>query len=84
MAAQYNCAVNDYSTSFPGSNKVYEERTAALTPGGETITLHVPMREVTLAGDNRPIRLYDTSGPATGTRGSGTCSRTRGCCPGGR
>src|SRR5207244_2437976 len=25
----------------------------------------VPMREITLAGDNPPLRLYDTSGPYT-------------------
>jgi phosphomethylpyrimidine synthase len=67
MGAQYNCAVNEYSTAFPNSSKVYEERTAALSPGGETVTLRVPMREVTLAGGNPPLRLYDTSGPALET-----------------
>jgi len=56
-------AVNDYSTSFPNSQKVYETREAELSPGGEHVILRVPMREVTLAGDNPPIRLYDTSGP---------------------
>ena len=55
--------MNDYSTSFHNSAKVYDERVAALTPGGDTVTLRVPMREVTLTGDNPPVRLYDTSGP---------------------
>jgi len=55
--------VSDYSTSFPNSRRVYEEREARLTPDGPAVTLRVPMREVALGGDNPPIRLYDTSGP---------------------
>ena len=55
--------MHDYSTSFPNSQKVYEDRVAELTPGGASVTLHVPAREVSLAGDNPPVRLYDTSGP---------------------
>ncbi|MGH9350455.1 MAG: phosphomethylpyrimidine synthase ThiC, partial [Vicinamibacterales bacterium] len=56
--------MNEYSTSFPNSQKVYEERDAELVPGGATITLRVPMREVRLGGGNPPVRLYDTSGPS--------------------
>jgi phosphomethylpyrimidine synthase len=53
----------DYSSAYPNSRKVFEERTAALAPGGDSITLRVPVREVTLGGGERPVRLYDTSGP---------------------
>jgi phosphomethylpyrimidine synthase len=56
-------AVNEYSTSFPNSHKAYDERQAALIPGGPMTALRVPMREITLTGENPPIRLYDTSGP---------------------
>jgi phosphomethylpyrimidine synthase len=59
-------AVNDYSSVFPNSRKVYEERAALLTPEGPGATLRVPMREVSLTGGNPPVRLYDTSGPRTG------------------
>jgi phosphomethylpyrimidine synthase len=56
-------AVNDYSTSFPNSHKVYAERRVALASGDPLTTLRVPMREVTLTDDTPPIQLYDTSGP---------------------
>jgi phosphomethylpyrimidine synthase len=56
-------AVNEYQAAFPNSTKVYEPHTAELTPGGVATTLGVPVREVTLAGDELPVRLYDTSGP---------------------
>ncbi len=49
--------MSDYSTSFPSSRKIYEERAAVLTPGNSPTTLRVPMREVTLTGDNEPVRL---------------------------
>ncbi len=53
----------DFTNSYPGSRKVYDERTAALTPGGPVVTLRVPTREVSLSGEPGAIRLYDTSGP---------------------
>ena len=55
--------MNNYSAAFPNSTKVYEPHTVELTPGGALTSLGVPMREVALAGDNPPLRLYDTSGP---------------------
>lgn len=50
-------------SSFPGSNKVYEE--------GSRPDIRVPMREITLSPttgtfgehENDPVRVYDTSGP---------------------
>ncbi len=53
----------DFATAYPNSRKVYEERDAELTPGGARATLRVPAREVSLAGGEAPLRLYDTSGP---------------------
>src|SRR5262245_54647120 len=53
----------DFTTSYPGSKKIYESRTAKLTPDGDAVELQVPMREVTLTGEPGVIRLYDTSGP---------------------
>lgn len=44
---------SDYGDAYPNSRKVYV---------GEH-EVKVPMREVTLSGDESPIRLYDTSGP---------------------
>ena len=43
----------DFSTAYPNSRKVYEERGA----------LRVPMREVSIQQGAGAIRLYDTSGP---------------------
>jgi phosphomethylpyrimidine synthase len=63
--------VSDYSTAFPRSTKVYEERDVPAVPGGPLVGLRVPMREVSLAGDNPPVRLYDTSGPQGGDVGQG-------------
>ena len=40
---------------FPGSRKVYLEGSRGI---------HVPMREIALSGDEPPVRVYDTSGPA--------------------
>jgi len=53
----------DFASAYPNSRKVVETRTATLTPGGASVSLDVPMREVTLSGGEPPIRLYDTSGP---------------------
>jgi phosphomethylpyrimidine synthase len=53
----------DFASAYPNSHKVYEERPVPLTPGGERVTLRVPMREVALSGGEPSIRLYDTSGP---------------------
>ena len=53
----------DFETAFPGSRKVYESRTVALTPAGPEATLQVPVREVSLSGGEPSLRLYDTSGP---------------------
>ena len=52
----------DFSTAYPNSSKVYETRTAPLSPGGTAVDVRVPMREVTLGGGEAPVRLYDTSG----------------------
>ena len=43
----------DFSTAYPNSRKVYEER-------GD---LRVPVREVSLEQGQSSLRLYDTSGP---------------------
>ncbi|MGZ8399124.1 MAG: phosphomethylpyrimidine synthase ThiC [Gemmatimonadales bacterium] len=43
-----------FAESFPNSRKVYVE-------GGQGV--RVPMREITLAGGEPPLRVYDTSGP---------------------
>jgi phosphomethylpyrimidine synthase len=53
----------DFASAYPNSRKVYDERPVPLTPGGEHITLRVPVREVALSGGEPAIRLYDTSGP---------------------
>jgi len=53
----------DFTSAFPNSRKVYEERCAPLTADGASVPLHVPMREVALSGGEAPLRLYDTSGP---------------------
>ena len=55
--------MSDFSTSFPNSTKIYEQRDAELTPGGPRVTLNIPLREVSISGGNPPVRLYDTSGP---------------------
>ena len=53
----------DFTSAFPNSRKVYEERITSAVPGGPELTLQVPMREVALGGGEPPVRLYDTSGP---------------------
>src|SRR5262245_7407190 len=53
----------DFTSAYPNSRKIYDERSAALVPDGERIPLRVPARQVTLGGGEPPIALYDTSGP---------------------
>ena len=43
-----------FASAFPNSRKVYVDGTRGI---------RVPMREIALSGDERPLRLYDTSGP---------------------
>ena len=45
----------DYGTAFPNSRKIYLE-------GSEGV--RVPLREISLSGDEPPLRVPDTSGPA--------------------
>ncbi len=44
----------DFSDAFPNSRKVYLDGPAGI---------RVPMREISLSGDEPPLRVYDTSGP---------------------
>ncbi len=44
----------DFATAFPESCKTYTDG-----PNG----IRVPLREITLSGDEPPLRVYDTSGP---------------------
>ncbi len=50
-----------FAEAFPNSAKVFDETTVD-TPHGP-VPLRVPVREVTLGGGEKPVRLYDTSGP---------------------
>ena len=52
-AASTPSVESHFNAAFPGSRKVYVE-------GGR---VRVPMREITLAGGEPPLRVYDTSGP---------------------
>jgi phosphomethylpyrimidine synthase len=45
---------DDYGSSFPNSRRVYVEGRHGVK---------VPVREITLAGGEKPLRVYDTSGP---------------------
>ena len=45
---------NRFETAYPNSRKVYVDG-----PHG----LRVPMREISLSGEEPPLRIYDTSGP---------------------
>ena len=65
----------DYGTAFPGSLKIYEEKSVD-TPAG-AVQIRVPAREVTLSGGEPPVRLYDTSGPAGPRRSPGTAEVAR-------
>jgi phosphomethylpyrimidine synthase len=53
----------DFTSAYPNSRKVYDERSARLVPDGPQVLLQVPMREVALSRGEPSIRLYDTSGP---------------------
>ena len=53
----------DFSSAFPSSRKVYEERECALVTSGPVTRIQVPQREVSLSGGEAAVRLYDTSGP---------------------
>ncbi len=55
-------AGRDYGDAFPNSTKVYVEGPAGV---------QVPMREIRLSGGEPPLRVYDTSGPATGNLRTG-------------
>jgi phosphomethylpyrimidine synthase len=53
----------DFTSAYPNSRKVYDERPARLIPDGPEVVLQVPMREVALSRGEPSMRLYDTSGP---------------------
>ena len=55
----------DFTTAYPNSRKVYDERPAQLTAGGPEVTLQVPMREVALSrGDPRSVVRHErAAGP---------------------
>ena len=53
----------DFSSAYPNSRKIFDARTARLTPDGPEVSVQVPLREVSLSGGEPPVRLYDTSGP---------------------
>ena len=53
----------DFSSAYPNSRKIYDARAARLTLDGPEVSLQVPLREVSLSGEEPPVRLYDTSGP---------------------
>ena len=46
--------MSEFAAAFPGSRKI-------LVDG--PLGIQVPMREIALAGDRAPLRVYDTSGP---------------------
>src|SRR5437899_11503831 len=46
--------MSEFTAAFPHSSKIYVDG-----PQG----VRVPMREIALAGDEPPLRVYDTSGP---------------------
>ncbi len=58
----------DYPGAFPNSSKVYVNG-----PRG----VRVPMREIALAGDEPPLRVYDTSGPREYRCACGTAEAPR-------
>ena len=55
--------MTEFATAYPNSRKTHLTRDVRLTPGGDTATLRVPVREVALSGGEPAVRLYDTSGP---------------------
>ncbi len=50
----HSAAGSDYGDAFPNSTRVHVDG-----PGD----IRVPMREISLSGDEEPLRVYDTSGP---------------------
>ena len=46
--------LGDYGDAFPASRKVYVEGKYGI---------RVPMREISLSGGEKPVRVYDTTGP---------------------
>ena len=46
-----------YEDAFPNSRKIHVDGTRGI---------RVPMREISLAGGERPLRVYDPSGPELG------------------
>src|SRR5690606_12036161 len=46
--------MSDFTTAYPSSRKVLVDGPAGVK---------VPMREIALGGGERPLRVYDTSGP---------------------
>ena len=46
--------MSEFATAFPNSRKVYVDGARGV---------RVPMREIALTRDERPLRVYDTSGP---------------------
>ena len=46
-------SATDYGDAFPASRKVHADNGS----------VRVPLREITLSGDEPPLRVYDTSGP---------------------
>jgi phosphomethylpyrimidine synthase len=53
---------SDFAAAFPNSQKVYVERRLSGEPYG-SLTLQVPVREVTVSRGDHVVQLYDTSGP---------------------
>ena len=50
----HSAAGSDYGDAFPNSTRIHVDG-----PGD----IRVPMREISLSGDEEPLRVYDTSGP---------------------
>jgi len=53
-AAPSTTTLGDYGDAFPASRKVYVEGKYGI---------RVPMREISLSGGEKPVRVYDTTGP---------------------
>ena len=66
-----------YAEAYPNSQKVYDETSVDTASG--PIALRVPFREVTLGGGEKPVRLYDTSGPQGHDARHGQCRKNRDC-----
>ena len=53
---------SDFAAAFPNSRKVYVEHRLSREPYG-SLTLQVPVREVSVSRGDHVVQLYDTSGP---------------------